>query len=139
MREGSPPERASEVPVEFAAFCALYQGRYLQYAHSRLADPQTAAVAVRLAFTELAEQWEQALRSPHTNAYAWQLLNRHIRVHAGATAKDGAEDVARTGESQADPSLLPEHTNGTRILHQDLGMPFVEATELMGHTTPRPR
>ncbi|UNT00395.1 hypothetical protein MMF93_30945 [Streptomyces tubbatahanensis] len=126
------------MPVEFAAFCALYRTRYLQYAHSRLADQPTADIAVRAAFAQLAEQWDQALRSPHTNAYAWRLLNRHISA-LEETADEAGGEAARPTAHGAGRSLLPDHTNETRILHQDLGIPFVEATEMMGHASPRPR
>ncbi|MGP3977684.1 hypothetical protein ACTWQF_27450 [Streptomyces sp. 8N114] len=124
--------------MEFAAFCALYQHRYREYAHSRLSDARQADTAVRLAFAELADQWDQALRSPHTNAYAWRLLNRHIRAGAAEEERDGREDVESRAEHQ-DRSFLPDHADEARILHQDLGMPLPEASEMMGHTTPRPR
>ncbi|MEU2608965.1 hypothetical protein [Streptomyces albus] len=131
------PDPESNLPVEFAAFCALYRGRYLQYANSRLSDPRTADIAVHLALTELAQQWQEALRSPHTNAYAWRLLNRHISIHACSTDGTGPQDGGGPG-GRTGMSLLTDHTNETRILHQDLGMPFDEATELMGHASPRP-
>jgi hypothetical protein len=124
-------ESREGVPVEFAAFCALYQQRYLEYALSRLADARQADAVVRRALAELADQWDQALRSPHTNAYAWRLLSRHVHAHAQA-----AQDT-RTGH--LDRSFLPDHTDDARILHRDLGMPLLEATEMMGHTTPRHR
>ncbi|WP_307808401.1 hypothetical protein [Streptomyces oryzae] len=140
-RKQKSPEAEREVPVEFAAFCALYRDRYREYAHSRLDDAGQADTAVRLAFAELADQWDQALRSPNTNAYAWQLLNRHLRTHthvAEEAERDGQEEsVSRAGLQ--DRSFLPDHADGARILHQDLGMPLPEASELMGHTTPRPR
>ncbi|MBO8187659.1 hypothetical protein [Streptomyces spirodelae] len=178
-------ETEREVPVEFAAFCALYRQRYLEYAHSRLSDARRADSAVRQALAELAEQWDQALRSPHTNAYAWRVLTQHIRAHAhpptpqerngqdGNGDGDGEERVrhekarqekdrhekdrreeeqqeeagsrpAEHCESSPPPhhggrSFLPDHTDDARILHQDLGMPLLEATEMMGHTAPRPR
>ncbi|MGI5347130.1 hypothetical protein ACQEU8_02915 [Streptomyces sp. CA-250714] len=142
-RPTSPePEReVREVPVEFAAFCALYRHRYLEYAHSRLADARQADTAVRLAFAELADQWDQALRSPHTNAYAWRILNRHVRTHARAAEeeRDGQEDDAEGRTGHHDSSFLPDHADDARILHRDLGMPLLEASEMMGHTTPRPR
>lgn len=139
---GKPPGGTAEAPVAFTAFCALYRTRYLQYAQSCLPDPHTADIAVRMAFAELAEQWDQALRSPHTNAYAWRLLNRHISVRERPTGADRAPAGPRDGgksAAQGDRSLLPDHTNETRILHHDLGIPFGEATELMGHASPRPR
>jgi hypothetical protein len=112
--------------VEFSAFCALYQSRYQQYARSRLADPETADIVVRMAFEELAQKWEQALRSPHTNAYAWMLLARHIRTSAQAPEEAAGHSLAA-------------RTDDTRILHEDLGISFTEATEMMGHTAPRHR
>ncbi|WP_243082165.1 hypothetical protein [Streptomyces sp. 891-h] len=179
-------ETERDVPVEFAAFCALYRQRYLEYAHSRLSDARQADSAVRQALAELAEQWDQALRSPHANAYAWRVLTQHIRAHAhpptpherdgrdeGGEEKDGQEAAGQTmaghektrqekdereeelhedGEGRPaehressppphhdDRSFLPDHTDDARILHRDLGMPLLEATEMMGHTTPRPR
>ncbi|WP_344567592.1 hypothetical protein [Streptomyces axinellae] len=126
--EGSTAFPHEAVSVEFAAFRALYQSRYQQYARSRLADPETADIVVRMAFDELAQKWEQALRSPHTNAFAWMLLTRHIRTSAQAP-----EETAAAGHSPAG------HTDDTRILHEDLGISFTEATEMMGHTAPRPR
>ncbi|WP_369205888.1 hypothetical protein [Streptomyces sp. PU-14G] len=126
------------MPVEFAAFCALYRSRYLQYALSRLADQRTADIAVRTAFAQLAEQWDQALRSPHTNAYAWRLLNGHISALEETADEAGGGATGPKGQ-RAGRSLLPDHTNETRILHHDLGIPFMEATEMMGHASPRPR
>ena len=126
--EGPVTAPHEAVSVEFAAFRALYQSRYQQYARSRLADPETADIVVRMAFDELAQKWEQALRSPHTNAFAWMLLTRHIRTSAQAP-----EETEAPGHSPAG------HTDDTRILHEDLGISFTEATEMMGHTAPRPR
>ncbi|WP_326692467.1 MULTISPECIES: hypothetical protein [unclassified Streptomyces] len=122
----APPH--GDVSVEFAAFCALYQSRYQQYARSRLADAETADVVVRMAFEELAQKWEQALRSPHTNAYAWRLLTRHVRTSAQAPEEAGAAGHSLAG-----------HADDTRILHEDLGFSFTEATEMMGHAAPRHR
>ncbi|MDF4252036.1 hypothetical protein [Streptomyces sp. WMMB303] len=126
--------------MAFTAFCVLYRQRYLEYAHNRLADARQADAVVHLAFAELAAQWDQALRSPHTNAYAWRLLSRRIRDHAPRTADEREEH--RGDESPADHgdhAFLPDHTDDTRVLLQDLGMPLLEATEMMGHTAPRPR
>ncbi|MBQ0863513.1 hypothetical protein ACH4RA_03535 [Streptomyces smyrnaeus] len=130
--------------MEFAAFCALYRQRYLAYAHSRLADARQADTAVRLAFAELADQWDQALRSPHTNAYAWRLLTRHIRTHVRAAEldeqqEDGEQKDGDSRTGRRDHSFLPDHADDARILHRDLGMPLLEATEMMGHAAPRPR
>lgn len=149
-RKPGAPEPERDVPVEFAAFCALYRQRYLAYAHSRLADARQADTAVRLAFAELADQWDQALRSPHTNAYAWRLLTRHIRTHVRAAAerdeqqedgeqKAGEQESGDSRTGRRDHSFLPDHADDARILHRDLGMPLLEATEMMGHTAPRPR
>ncbi|MEW2219715.1 hypothetical protein AB0939_10470 [Streptomyces sp. NPDC006990] len=126
--------------MAFTAFCVLYRQRYLEYAHNRLADARQADAVVRLAFAELADQWDLALRSPHTNAYAWRLLSRRIRDHAhGAADEPGERPGGESPAGHEGHAFLPDHTDDTRVLLQDLGMPLLEATEMMGHTAPRPR
>lgn len=74
---GQPPSPrvvTISLPVEYTAFCLLYQNVYHRYAAQRLRDVATARACVEGALGELVTIWPSVLSSARPSAVAWRVL-----------------------------------------------------------------
>ncbi len=92
--------------MAFIAFCVLYRQRYLEYAHNRLADARQADTVVSLAFAELADQWDQALRQP---------AHQRLRLAAAQPPHPRPRAPSRGRARRAPGRREPRRTRGPRL------------------------
>ncbi|MEU0248278.1 hypothetical protein ABZ192_28915 [Streptomyces sp. NPDC006235] len=87
-----PPDQTSglivSLPMDYIAFCLLYQDHYLRYTRARVADPDLSRELVETALGSVAINWATVLASRRPAAEAWDILGSLIAqaLHGHATA-----------------------------------------------------
>ncbi|MDH2394127.1 hypothetical protein QCN29_36460 [Streptomyces sp. HNM0663] len=113
------------LPLDYTAFCVLYQEDYLRYAHARTAEAQVSSQAVQTALEDLAQRWTAALGAC-PEAVAWQLLGRAVSSACrGRLRKQAAEAPDVYG-------VLPVAQADSALLCWVLTLPAKRAAHLMG-------
>ncbi|MFJ8536853.1 hypothetical protein [Streptomyces sp. NPDC093591] len=116
------------LPVDYTAFCMLYQDRYLRYARARIADPRLSRELVETALGSVATNWAAVLASHRPAAEAWNILGSLIAqaVH-GQAASTVCNAVYR---------VLPPLQADIIILRHRLSLSDEQAADLMGVEEP---
>ncbi|MGI5414244.1 sigma factor-like helix-turn-helix DNA-binding protein [Streptomyces chartreusis] len=145
-RRGEPPVRASSpqraadrvrgpaielaLPLEYTAFCLLYQERYLHYTRERVQDAWMSQQLVEAVLGNLVTIWPAVISSPRPAAVAWRLLDALIssalRSHGHAVAQP----------VDAVHQVLPPAQADAVILRCRLHLSEAQAAELMGVEAP---
>jgi hypothetical protein len=115
------------LPLDYTAFCLLYEEHYVHYSRARVADPATGRVAVARALGDLALAWDRALRSPSVAAVAWEILRIRVRAAARTAGPAPGWDLLRT---------LPDLQADAMLLRYRLALTNARSAQLMGVEEP---
>ncbi|MEV6594749.1 hypothetical protein [Streptomyces acidicola] len=125
-----PPGLVINLPVEYTAFCLLYQDRYLRYARARLADPGLSRRLVETALGKVATNWASVLASHCPAAEAWTILGSVITAAAHRSTAAGA------GSCNAVYRILSTLQADIVTLRHGLSLSEEQAADLMGVEEP---
>ncbi|WP_030022815.1 hypothetical protein [Streptomyces monomycini] len=112
------PVLAVTSPLAYAAFCQLYHGAYLHYAHLRTGNVLLAEQAVAAAFVQLQDRWPTVLSSACPAAHAWAILTQTLSAYGTSRGPEG--------------SLPPGRTADALRLHCERDLPLERAAETVG-------
>ncbi|MFE3205812.1 sigma factor-like helix-turn-helix DNA-binding protein [Embleya sp. NPDC059237] len=125
----SPTVSGRPATSAFVAFRRRHHTPYHRYARTRVED-RRADTAVDDAFAELAECWDEIMRSANPAGHAWRVL--HAAVAAADTGPPQAPETARDTLHR---TLPPDQADAV-VLHYRLGMTLTTAADLMGLEVP---
>ncbi len=117
------------LPLEYTAFCLLYQERYLHYTRERVHDPLMSQQVVRALLGNLATIWPTVISSPRPAAVAWRLLDALI----SSVLRNG--DAGVTGPDPVRQVLPPAQADAV-VLRCRMHLSEAQAAELMGVEPP---
>jgi hypothetical protein len=117
------------LPLEYTAFCLLYQERYLQYTRERVQDAHTSQQVVRAVLGNLATIWPTVISSPRPAAVAWRLLDALI----SSAVRNGDRRALRADSVHR---WLPPGQADAVILRCRMHLSETQAAELMGVEPP---
>jgi hypothetical protein len=126
------PQPGIEVvlPLEYTAFCLLYQEGYLRYARERVRDALMSRQIVEVALGNLATIWPTVISSPRPAAVAWRLLDALI----SSALRDRRVQAAQPADAVY--QLLPPAQADAVILCCRLRLSEAQAADLMGVEAP---
>ncbi|GAA2939981.1 hypothetical protein GCM10010446_26720 [Streptomyces enissocaesilis] len=118
---GSQSTSCSGISIEYAAFRQLNYAAYVDYAHVRTGNQETAMRCADITFDKLWTIWQTALRESPA-ARGWELLRE--QVEDLSTCSSGHDWTAHC--------LLQADNADAILLHRRLGLSVTEAAGLMG-------
>ncbi|AZQ32118.1 hypothetical protein EJ357_47635 [Streptomyces cyaneochromogenes] len=126
------PQPAIELvlPLEYTAFCLLYQERYLSYTRERVRDVWMSQQVVEAVLGNLATIWPTVISSPRPAAVAWRLLDALISSALRGRKPAVAQPV------DAVHRVLPHAQADAVILLCRLRLSEAQAAEVMGVEVP---
>jgi hypothetical protein len=119
-----------DLPLEYTAFCLLYQERYLRYTRARGGDPSLSRRLVETALGKVAVNWVGVLASHCPAAEAWGILGSVI-----STAVRGRPAV-RAKPCNAVYRMLSPLQADIVVLRHRLSLDVEQTAELMGVDEP---
>ncbi|MGI5372625.1 hypothetical protein [Streptomyces iakyrus] len=127
-----PPDRTAglivSLPMDYIAFCLLYQDRYLRYTRARVADPDLSRELVETTLGSVAINWASVLASRRPAAEAWDILGSLIaQTLRGPAAATLCNTVYR---------VLPPLQADVVILRHRLSLSNKQAADLIGVEEP---
>lgn len=125
-----PPAIDVVLPLEYTAFCLLYQERYLHYTRERVQDAWMSQQLVAAVLGNLVTIWPTVISSPRPAAVAWRLLDALI----SSALRDRGYAVAQPVD--AVHQVLPTAQADAVILRCRLHLSEAQAAELMGVEAP---